>query len=81
LVVLVPQLANSVCDGWPKQETFSCLSDEELHCLLESDSEQSLSESDFDTENELYDRALIDAVGNEGSDEDESEGPRHSSGS
>jgi hypothetical protein len=28
-----------------------------------------LSDEDFDTENELDDRALIDAVGNEGSDE------------
>ena len=41
--------------------------------MLESDSEQSVSDSDFDTEDELDDRALIDAVGNEGSDEDDSE--------
>jgi hypothetical protein len=50
------------------------LSDKESHCLLESDSEQSFSESDFETENELDDRALTDAVGNEGSDGDDSEG-------
>jgi hypothetical protein len=43
------------------------LSDEDLQCLLES-----LSDSDFDTENELDDRALVHAVGNEGSNEDDS---------
>jgi hypothetical protein len=47
------------------------MSEEELECLLQSDSEQSLSDSDFDTENELDDHALLDAVGNEGSDEDD----------
>ena len=40
--------------------------------MLESDSEQSLSDSDFDTENELDDHVLIDAVGNKGSDENDS---------
>jgi hypothetical protein len=64
----------------PSKRRSAVLSDEDLHCLLESDSKQSLSESDFDTENELDDRALIYAVGNEGSDEDDSEGSRHSSG-
>ncbi|XP_023724900.1 piggyBac transposable element-derived protein 4-like [Cryptotermes secundus] len=48
------------------------MSDEDIQCLVESDSEQSLSDSDFDSENELDDRALMDAVGNEGSDEDNS---------
>jgi hypothetical protein len=43
------------------------LSDEDLQCVLES-----LSDSDFNTENELDDRFLVDAVGNEGSNEDDS---------
>jgi hypothetical protein len=45
---------------------------EELECLLQSESEQSLSDSDFDTENELEDCALLHTVINEGSDEDDS---------
>jgi hypothetical protein len=47
------------------------LRDDELECLLLSDSEQSSSESDFDTENELEDRAVLDTVRNEDSDEDD----------
>jgi hypothetical protein len=46
------------------------LRDEELEYLLQCESEQSLSDSDFDTENELEDRALLDTVINEDSDED-----------
>jgi hypothetical protein len=46
--------------------------DEQLECLLQSDSEQNLSDLDFDTESELKDRALLDTVRNEGSDEDDS---------
>jgi hypothetical protein len=46
--------------------------DEELECLLQSDSDQSLSDSDFDTDNELEDRAVLDTMRNENSDEDDS---------
>lgn len=45
---------------------------EQLECLTQSDSEQNLSDLDFDTENELEDRALLDTVRNKGSDEDDS---------
>jgi hypothetical protein len=48
------------------------LRDEEVEYLLQSESEQSLSDSDGDTEDELEDRALIDTVITEGSDEDDS---------
>jgi hypothetical protein len=48
------------------------LCDEELECLLQSDSDQSLSDSNFDTENELDDRAVLDAMRNEHSDVDDS---------
>jgi hypothetical protein len=48
------------------------LCDDELECLLLSDSERSWSESDFDTENELEDHAVLDTMRNEDSDEDES---------
>jgi cytochrome c556 len=47
------------------------LHDEEFECLLQSDSEQSLSDSNFDPENEFEDRALLDTLGSDGSDEDE----------
>jgi hypothetical protein len=50
------------------------LREEEVECLLQSNSEQSLSESDSETENELEDRALIDTLGNDGSDEDDGSG-------
>jgi hypothetical protein len=49
----------------------AALHDDELECLLLRDSEQSSSESDFDTENELEDRAVLDTVRNEDSDEDD----------
>ncbi|PNF32813.1 hypothetical protein B7P43_G04498 [Cryptotermes secundus] len=55
-----------------RKRRSAVLSYEDLQCLLESDSKQSLSDLDFDTENELDDRALSDAVGNEYSDEDDS---------
>jgi hypothetical protein len=42
-----------------------------LECLLQSDSEQSLSDSDSDIENELEVRALLDTVENDGSKEDD----------
>jgi hypothetical protein len=45
------------------------LHDEELECLLQSVSEQSLSDSDFVIENELEDHAVLDTVRND-SDED-----------
>jgi hypothetical protein len=48
------------------------LRDEELEYLLQSESEQSLSDSDFETKDELEDRALLNTVINEGSDEDDS---------
>jgi hypothetical protein len=48
------------------------LRDDELECLLLSYSEQSSSESDFDTENELEDHVVLDTVRNEDSDEDDS---------
>lgn len=48
------------------------LHDEEVEYLLQSESEQSLSDLDFDTENELEDRALLDTVINEASNEDDS---------
>jgi hypothetical protein len=38
--------------------------------LLQTKSEQSLSDSEFDTENELDVHAFLDAVVNDGSDED-----------
>jgi hypothetical protein len=41
------------------------LRDEELECFLQSDSDQSLSDSNFDTENELDDRAVFDTMSNE----------------
>jgi hypothetical protein len=40
------------------------LCEEELECLLQSDSDQSLSDSDFDTENELEDHAVLDTMRN-----------------
>jgi hypothetical protein len=43
------------------------LRDDDLECLLQSDSEQSLSDSDFVTENEFEDRALLDTVVNDDS--------------
>jgi hypothetical protein len=48
------------------------LRDEEVEYLLQSESEQNLSDSDLDTESELEARALIDTVITEGSDEDDS---------
>jgi hypothetical protein len=49
------------------------LHDEEVgEYLLLSESEESLSDSEFDTDNELDDCALPDAVVNDGSDEDDS---------
>jgi hypothetical protein len=47
---------------------LAVLSDDELECLLLSDSERSSSESDFDTENELEDRAVLDTMRSEDSD-------------
>jgi hypothetical protein len=44
--------------------------DDELECLLLNDSER--SSSDFDTKNELEDRAVFDIMRNEDSDEDDS---------
>jgi cytochrome c556 len=46
--------------------------DEVRECLLLSELEQSLSDSEFDTENELDNHAFLDAVVNYGSDEDDS---------
>jgi hypothetical protein len=46
------------------------LHDEDVEYLLQSESENSLSDSDLDTDNELEDRALLDTVITEGSDED-----------
>jgi hypothetical protein len=40
--------------------------------LLQTKSEQSLSDSEFDTENEMDVHAFLDAVVNDGSDEDNS---------
>jgi hypothetical protein len=51
------------------------LREEDGERLLECDSEQSLSESDSETEHELEDRALTDTLGNDGSDEDDDSGP------
>jgi hypothetical protein len=48
------------------------LRDDEVECLLQSDSECSVSDSDFDTEDELDDRAVLDTLKNEESDEDDS---------
>jgi hypothetical protein len=48
------------------------LHDDQLEHLLQSESEQSLSDSDGDTEDELEDLALIHNVITEGSDEDDS---------
>jgi hypothetical protein len=48
------------------------LRDEELECLLQSDLDQSFSDSDFDTENELDDQAVLDTMRNEDSDDDDS---------
>jgi hypothetical protein len=45
---------------------------DEVEYLLQSELEQSLSDSDGDTEDELEDHALIDTVIAEGSDEDDS---------
>jgi hypothetical protein len=45
--------------------------DEVRECLLLSESEQSLSDSKFDTENELDDHAFLDAVVNDGCNEDD----------
>jgi hypothetical protein len=48
---------------------------DELECLLQSDSDQSFSDSDFDTEKELddrADRAVLDTMRNEYSDDDAS---------
>jgi hypothetical protein len=46
------------------------LRDEELECSLQSDSDRSFSDSDFDTENELDDPAVLDTMRNEDSDDD-----------
>jgi hypothetical protein len=48
------------------------LGEEELECLLQSDSDQSLLDSDSDSENELEDRAVLDTMRNEESNEDDS---------
>jgi hypothetical protein len=48
------------------------LRDEELECLLQSDSDRSFLDFDFDNENELDDRAVLDTMRNEDSDEDDS---------
>jgi hypothetical protein len=48
------------------------LRDDELEYLLQFKSKQSLSDSDFDTENDLEDRALLHTVVSDGSDEDDS---------
>jgi cytochrome c556 len=45
--------------------------DDELEYLLQSESERSSSDSDFDTENDLEDRALLDTVANDNSDDDD----------
>jgi hypothetical protein len=44
---------------------------DELECLLQSDSEQILLDSDLDTENELEDHAVLDTVRNEVNNEDD----------
>jgi hypothetical protein len=48
------------------------LHDGELECLRQSDSEQSLSDSDFDTEYKLEDCAVHETVRNEDNNEDDS---------
>jgi hypothetical protein len=51
------------------------LHDEELEFFFffcQSDSKQSLLDSNFDTENKLEDRTVLDTVRNEDSDEDDS---------
>jgi hypothetical protein len=45
---------------------------DELECLLQSDSDQSLSDSDSDTENGLDDPAVLDTMRNEDSNDDDS---------
>jgi hypothetical protein len=54
-----------------KQSAVLC-DDEVEEYLLLSKSEQSLSDSEFDTENELDDCTFLDAVVNDGNDEDDS---------
>jgi hypothetical protein len=72
--LFVPQIAShslpvAVMAGTSKK-CSALLHDQELECLLQSDAEQNLSDSDFDTENELEDHALLDTMGSDGSDED-----------
>jgi hypothetical protein len=45
--------------------------DDMKECLLGSESEESLSDSEFDSENELGDCALLDVVVDDDSDEDD----------
>jgi hypothetical protein len=53
-----------------KQSAVLC-DDEVKECLLGSESEESLSDSEFDSENELDDCALLDVVVYYNSDEDD----------
>jgi hypothetical protein len=52
-----------------KRSALLC-DDEVKECLLGSESEESLSDSEFDSENELDDCAFLDVVVDDNNDED-----------